>query len=166
MTELKLYKGGREHIPVIQHITREVWPQTYRPIISEAQIQYMMELMYSTKALEQQLEDRHQFLIAAYKNEPVGFASFAPSQTEKEYQLQKLYVDPKYQKHGIGRALFQAIADEVKQINGSHLILQVNRNNFNALAFYKRMGLVIEKEVNVSIGENFFMNDYIMGIYL
>lgn len=166
MTEVNIYKAGAENIPAIQEIAQNVWPQTYSPLITMDQIQYMLELMYSTKALEEQLKNQHQFILASYKNKPVGFASFSPTKTTKEYQLQKLYVDLSFQKQGIGRLLFRAIVEEVKQLGGLHLILQVNRNNLNAIDFYKRMELQIEKEMNVAIGNNFFMNDYIMGIYL
>ncbi|MFY7879397.1 MAG: GNAT family N-acetyltransferase [Lacibacter sp.] len=166
MTELNIYKVGAESIPVIQGIAQNVWPQTYSPLISMDQIQYMLELMYSTKALEEQLNNQHQFILASYKNKPVGFASFSPTKTTREYQLQKLYVDLSFQKQGIGRLLFRTIVEDVKQLDGLHLILQVNRNNLNAIEFYKRMELQIEKEMNVAIGNNFFMNDYIMGIYL
>lgn len=153
-------------IPLIQSLTMQVWPQTYSPILSDEQITYMLNMMYSTAALEQQLNSGHRFVIAEHQHQPVGFAAFSPSETPGTWKLHKLYVIVQQQKTGAGKALLQHVLDAVRRAGGNHVILQVNRQNENAIGFYKRMGFSIEQQADFHIGNNYYMNDYIMGIYL
>ena len=100
------------------------------------------------------------------KNEPLGFASYSPSEKEKEFKLHKLYVITTIQKTGAGKKILWYIMDDVKLLGGNHLILQVNRQNENAIGFYERMGFHKQNEADFDIGNGFYMNDYIMGINL
>ena len=40
--------------------------------------------------------------------------------------------------------------------------LFVNRENFKSINFYFKTGFIIEKIIDQPIGENFYMNDFIM----
>lgn len=153
-------------IPLIQELTLQVWPQTYSHLLSDAQITYMLDMMYSTTALEQQLNNGHLFVIAEQHQQPVGFASFSTTETPGIWKLHKLYVIVRQQKTGAGKALLRHVLDAVRKAGGNQLILQVNRQNENAIGFYKRMGFYIEQQADFHIGNNYYMNDYVMGIRL
>jgi len=155
-----------EQIPLIQDLTRRVWPQTYASIISGEQIEFMLEMMYSTSSLKKQMETGHHFLIIYEHNEAMGFASYAKEKEKETYKLHKLYVLPEKQHAGYGKALLHKVIEEIKKQKGSHLILQVNRTNEKAIAFYERNGFEIELSADFEIGNGFQMNDYIMGIQL
>ena len=43
------------------------------------------------------------------------------------------------------------------------LILNVNKRNASAIAFYERCGLAVREAVVVDIGEGFVMDDYVMA---
>ncbi len=161
-----IHKVGPEAIPLIQQLTLEVWPQTYAAILSEEQIIYMLNLMYSDEALKQQMQEGCQFITASYDHKPVGFAAYGKTSNPKEYKLHKLYVITSIQKTGAGKKLLEYIINEVKQQGGDHLILQVNRQNENAIGFYNYMGFTKEREADFDIGNGFYMNDYVMGIWL
>ncbi|MBX9781687.1 MAG: GNAT family N-acetyltransferase [Chitinophagaceae bacterium] len=164
--KVEIYKAGIKAIPLIQQLTAEVWPQTYAAVLTEEQIAYMLNMMYSEEALMQQMQTGHQFIIADVSGEPVGFASYSPTEKENEFKLHKLYVITTVQKTGTGKALLWYVMDEVRQFGGNHLVLQVNRQNENAIHFYERMGLKKETEADFDIGNGFYMNDYVMGIFL
>ena len=164
--KVEIYKAGIKAIPLIQQLTAEVWPQTYAAVLTEEQIAYMLNMMYSAEALMQQMQTGHQFIIANYINEPVGFASFGATEKPQEFKLHKLYVITTIQKTGAGKALLLYVMDEVRKAGGHHFILQVNRQNENAIGFYERMGFKIESEADFDIGNGFFMNDYVMEIQL
>jgi ribosomal protein S18 acetylase RimI-like enzyme len=155
-----------EQIPLIQELTRRVWPQTYESIISSEQIEFMLEMMYSTSSLKKQMEVGHHFLVIYDSYEAIGFASYAKEKNEDTFKLHKLYVVPEKQHAGYGKALLFKVLDEVKKEKGTHLILQVNRTNKKAIAFYERNGFEIELSADFEIGNGFQMNDYIMGIQL
>ncbi len=164
--ELIIHKVGEESISLIQELTMQVWPQTYAALLSEEQIGYMLNKMYSHEALKGQMQSGQQFMIAQYNQQPVGFASYGPTELADEYKLHKLYVITTNQKTGAGKGLLWYVMDEIKKISGHHLILQVNRHNENAVGFYQKMGFQFEMEADFEIGNGFYMNDYVMGINL
>ena len=166
LNELIINKIGDESISLIQELTMQVWPQTYAAVLSEEQIGYMLNMMYSDEALRDQMQSGQQFIVACYNQQPVGFASYGPTDLTDEYKLYKLYVVTTIQKTGAGKGLLWYVMDAVKKLNGHHLILQVNRHNENAIGFYQKMGFRFEMEADFEIGNGFYMNDYVMGIKL
>jgi len=148
-------------IQTIRAIAENTWPDAYGKIISQEQIRYMLDMIYNDTALLEQMQKGHQFYIADYQNQPIGFASV--SQEGKEgCKLNKLYILPNIQKTGAGKALLQEVINYTRSKQQTRLFLQVNKANA-AKEFYTRMGFVIEKEYKLDIGNGFFMDDYIMS---
>jgi ribosomal protein S18 acetylase RimI-like enzyme len=149
-------------IHTIQDIMSKVWPQTYTAIISEDQINYMIQMMYSDQSLYRQMKDGHHFIIAESDNIPVGYASFSRTENWTTYKLHKLYVDINMQRKQIGAVLLNKIVQVIKSDHGKFLQLQVNRNNLKALNFYKKHDFLIIKAIDMDIGGGYFMKDYIL----
>jgi len=168
--EIKLRQATVEDITAIHELAWQVFPETYKDIISKEQIEYMMEWMYSENNLRKQMQEEHHTYILAFKGEVlVGYVSVQPEQCEIEpyvYHLQKIYVHPQMQGYGVGKILFQAAIDHVKNISKNarcEIHLNVNRYN-KALHFYEKMGMTKIDEGDFDIGNGYLMNDYIMGL--
>jgi N-acetylglutamate synthase-like GNAT family acetyltransferase len=153
-----------QDIPAIQHIAEKTWPATYGSILSQEQFDYMMDMMYSTESLAEQMNNGHQFYVAELDGTTFGFASVS-KEANGVFKLNKLYVIPTTQKTGEGKALLQTTIDYAKQNGGKQLQLQVNRYN-NAKNFYEKMGFVIIEEKDFHIGKGYYMNDYVMSLSL
>ena len=148
-------------IPLIRELTFRVWPQTYASILSQEQINYMLDMMYSEASLEKQMtKDDCQFIIVYENGNPVGFASFAEAEP-KRWKLHKIYVLPNQQGKGTGRFVIDHIIEQIKEKDASALFLQVNKHN-TAKSFYEKLGFQEVDFINLDIGNGFFMNDYIM----
>ena len=159
MFEIK--KAGTDDIPLIRELTFRVWPQTYASILSQVQIDYMLEMMYSESSLQKQItQDGCQFIIVYEDGNPVGFASYNEEEPQK-WKLNKIYILQNQQGKGTGKYVISYIIDEIKKQNATSLFLQVNQHN-NAKTFYERLGFSEVDFVNLDIGNGFFMNDYIM----
>ena len=159
MYEIK--KAGTSDIPLIRELTFRVWPQTYASILSQEQIDYMLEMMYSESSLKKQMtEGGCQFIIIYENGNPVGFASYSEEETQR-WKLNKIYVLQNQQGKGTGKYVINYIIEEIKKQNAASLFLQVNQHN-NAKAFYERLGFSEVDFINLDIGHGFFMNDYIM----
>ena len=159
MFEIK--NATTNEIPLIRDLTFRVWPQTYASILSQEQIDYMLEMMYSEASLEKQMtKEGCQFIIVYENGNPVGFASYGETEP-KRWKLHKIYILQSQQGKGTGRLVIDYIIDEIKKQNATALFLQVNRNN-NAKTFYEKLGFKEIDVVNLDIGNGFFMNDYIM----
>lgn len=151
-------------IELIRSLCFKVWPQTYASIISEEQIEFMLEKMYSPLSLANQLNEGAHFLLLYNQAEPIGFASYQVI-TPTHCKLHKLYVAVSEQGKGGGRILMQYIIEQCKQKGVQHLELQVNRQN-SAVVFYEKLGFYKRETADFDIGNGFFMNDYIMQIDL
>jgi len=153
-------RATAEDIPLLRELCFKVWPQTYASIVSQEQIDYMLEKMYSPASLQEQMEAGSQFIFVYEGDSPVGFASYfekAPS----VFKLDKIYVLISQQGRGTGRFVINHIIDEIKKKGGTALQLQVNRHN-KAKNFYEKLGFVVIEEKDFDIGNGHFMNDYVM----
>jgi len=149
-------------LPTIRHLAHQIWPSAYLEILGEAQLNYMLEKIYSLSSLEHQLSVlNHQFILATENNFPVGFASYSAHEDSQVYHLNKIYVLANQQGKNIGKQMLDHIISEVKQKDASSLQLNVNRNN-KALHFYEKQGFKILREEDIDIGSGYFMNDYVL----
>jgi diamine N-acetyltransferase len=149
-------------LPTVERLAHEIWPGTYSAILSPDQLQYMMNLIYSQASLQQQFQ-QHRFLLAAWDGEPIGFASYGPTDTAGIYKLHKIYVHPNTQGKGIGKTIVDFVVQQLRVQNVHALRLNVNRYN-KARQFYERLGFTVIKEEDIDIGNGYYMNDYVMEI--
>ncbi len=148
----------------IQNIASTVWPVAYGAILSKEQLDYMMDMMYSSSALYRQVHElKHHFIVAKNKDEVIGFASY-----ELNYEgalatkIHKLYILTNQQGKGIGKLLIDYITQESVKKGQESLLLNVNRNNI-ALIFYEKLGFQIHSTVDIAIGNGYFMEDYVIN---
>ena len=163
----------------IRSVSERTWPSTYGHIISQEQIDFMLDWMYSDVSLAEQFAKGHQFYIAGIHKEDgligeVGFCSVSKEDVEKEqaknedpnnssHKLNKLYVLPTAHGTGAGKALLNKAIEVAKLEGSTSLFLQVNKHN-NAYTFYLKNGFVKEQEFKFDIGNGFFMDDYVMRL--
>lgn len=157
-------------IPAINAMAQVVFRQTYRDILSPQQMEFMMDWMYSPENLASQMDGGHRFFLAEDDSSPQGYVSVRPDGMDTDgapvFHLEKIYVMPSAQGHGLGKALFETAVAAVRDaVNGTQarMELNVNRNN-PAVGFYKKLGMTILRQGDFPIGHGFYMNDYIMGI--
>lgn len=158
-------KATTDDIQLINRMAQAVFPATYRDILSEEQLDYMMDRMYSLRNLRKQMEEEgHIYYIAYRGDEAAGYVSIQP-EGEHLFHLQKIYVLPRYQGCRLGRVLFEQAVRAIKEIHPEpcEMHLNVNRNN-KALQFYEHMGMKKVAEGDFHIGNGYYMNDYIMGL--
>ena len=191
---IHISKASGEDIMCIHDMAQVVFRHTYREILSPEQMEYMMEWMYSPENLQKQLDEGHIYYIAYRDGEPCGYVSVQPEGNADDgrllFHLQKIYVLPSEQGHGLGRALFDravahvreaVLAREAAHVQevaggcteecvegcvegcGARIELNVNRNN-PSIGFYHHLGLRILRQGDFHIGNGYYMNDYIMGL--
>jgi len=164
---MAIINGGLQEIPQIQAIVAEAWPAAYREILSASQIQYMIDLFYSTDVLRENLQAGHSFLIYLdTAGTALGFAGFELNyHNTTQAKLHKLYVLPDTQGKGVGRQLLDAVRQKVQDAGQTHLLLNVNRDN-KARFFYEKYGFTVARSEDSDIGNGYFMNDYVMELVL
>lgn len=157
---IQIEKVDASAIPLIRRMALDVWPLTYQDILTTEQVEYMMELIYSTSSLQKQIDKGHQFIIAYDETIPVAFASYSVRENDATIvKLQKIYILPNQQGKGLGKLLVDYVKHDIQPL--TTLELNVNRHN-KALSFYEKMGFKIIREEDIDIGNGFLMNDYVM----
>ena len=157
---VRVYEANINDIPLIRELVFKVWPQTYRGILADAQIDYMLEMMYSEASLKKQIQQGAVFIILYRDQEPIAYASYQ-DMGNHIYRLHKIYVLPGEQGKGLGRYLIDYVMDICRKNEANNLELTVNRNN-KARFFYEKLGFTIKEEILLDIGEGWVMDDYIM----
>lgn len=167
---MKITRASVSDLMLIHDMADVVFRHTYKDILSSEQMEYMMEWMYSLDNLRKQLDEGHVYFIASDDDRPCGYVSVQPEGTAQDgvmlFHLQKIYVLPSDQGHGIGKLLFDRAAAFAREASGglrARIELNVNRNN-PAVGFYRHLGMDILRQGDFHIGNGFYMNDYIMGI--
>ncbi len=161
--EIEIRPATTEDIPAIGMLAQNIWPVAYRGLLTEDQLQYMLRLFYNPAALYQQMMEKgHHFLMVDIDEEPVGFTSYSAIEPVGTFKLHKLYVRTDIQGKGIGRALIDAVIDDILPLGANSLILNVKRDNDKAIEFYKRLGFSILCNEDIDIGNGYFLVDYRM----
>ena len=162
---MKTRKANVSDISLIQSIAEAAWRPTYGEILSEEQCVYMLEWMYNTEKLEEQINGNIQFIILENQDsKAIGYASFEKTE-DGNGKLHKIYTHPDFKQKGGGSVLLNEIMNIAHSMNVKVLELNVNRYN-TAVEFYLKKGFTIKEEMDLDVGNGFFMNDYVMSYEL
>ncbi len=144
-------------------LARLVWQQTYPGIITQEQIDFMLEQRYSRQRLLEELTMPQVWWDqASVDGQLAGFSSCMVT-GGGEMKLDKLYVGPARQRSGIGARLIDQVVSHARTAGCQTLILAVNKRNERAIAAYGKQGFAIRESVCVDIGNGFLMDDFIMA---
>jgi ribosomal protein S18 acetylase RimI-like enzyme len=158
-----LKDATRDDLGTVRKLADTIWRQHYPGIISEAQIDYMLERNYSMSALTAFIaEAGGGMLLACLRQTPIGFAAYFSTDDMTELQIDRLYVLPEHQGKGVGRRLIDRIGEIARMAGFYSLTLNVNKQNKAALAAYERNGFRIRDSIVNDIGHGFVMDDYVM----
>ena len=152
-----------DDIPLIQDLASRIWREHYPGIITQAQIDYMLEKMYAPDVIRDEIGNKgHRYVLAQQGREPVGFAAYVHEPAEHAVKISKLYLLPSLHGKGIGRRMLQLVKDDALRSGARMVMLFVNRNNVKAIRAYERFGFAKAREVVTDIGGGFVMDDYQM----
>lgn len=152
---------GADMVDAVAALARSVWQATYPGLIPQAQIDAMLADRYAPARIRAQLDDpSHAWRVILAEEAPVAFAHAFLEETG--CKLDKLYVRPDRQRHGLGASLLGTIETWARAQGAAHLRLQVNRGNAQAIRAYEKYGLCIVESRVFDIGGGFVMDDYVM----
>ena len=160
--EARIVPAGPAALPAIAALARIIWQAHYPGIISQAQIDYMLAKMYALEVLEDELQHGIGYDQLLVGDELAGFASHSPVDAH-ELKLHKLYVHPRWQRHGFGTMLLHHVECAGKKRGFATLTLAVNKRNTTALSAYRKNGFQVRDSVVVDIGAGFVMDDYVLA---
>ena len=145
----------KENIKKIAKMSKTIWNEAYKNILSQDQIDYMLETFLNKEAIKNQINEGYQYyLIKDDKN--CGFASI---KIEQKVFLSKFYIFEDYRNKGLLKQFIYKLKDYQKDI-----YLTVNKHNLKAIESYKKLGFKSIDEVVTDIGSGYVMDDYVMEL--
>ncbi|CAM4320388.1 GNAT family N-acetyltransferase [Listeria booriae] len=135
---VQIRKGTLDDIEAIQSIATKSWHDTYEKIIPREVQDRFLEMFYNLETLKTRVSATP-FAVLEQDNDVIGFANFIELEKRKS-ELAAFYLVPGMKHKGYGTQLL----DEGIKLFALPLPLFVNveKENTNALAFYKARGFV------------------------
>ena len=137
----------QEDAKKIHNVALKSWKNAYSHILSNNAIEEVINEWYSIESLKEDIE-HPSFFIAEKNSEIVGFVH--ATQKEGIAQLHRIYVDPEYQRQGIGSSLYNKMESELPS-KTEELHLEVLKQNKSGKQFYKKQGFQIATEEEIEL---------------
>jgi ribosomal protein S18 acetylase RimI-like enzyme len=161
---IRIVGATEADLAAVAELAGIVWRKHYPGIITQGQIDYMLEHGYSHDALLRFVAEPGAGLLLAYSGAGlIGFAAYHRMADADELKLDKLYVHPDAQARGVGSRLIARVEAAAIGQGLAVLILNVNKHNVHAIHAYEKNGFAIRESVVVDIGEGYVMDDYVMA---
>ena len=150
----EITEATEKEILVIQMLAQACYMIAYRGIHSEEQNRFMMESMYATESLQQQMRFGSRFFLIFANQEPAGYCAIKPVEGEPDVTyLDKLYVLPDL------KPLMDHVVQEALLLHGKPFTLRLDVNRSNpSIGFYRHLGFEGISEWDAPIGHGFYMN--------
>ncbi len=156
----------REQLPIVRDLAYNIWPSTYGDILSNAQLEYMLDSFYSIANLERQMDNGQVFELLFDETNAIGFVAYELNCNFENFskpltKIHKIYLLPETQGKGFGKFMIDEVSKIAKSNKQKGIYLNVNKYN-TAKFFYEKLGFVISKEEVIDIGNDYVMDDYVM----
>ncbi|MFZ4261424.1 GNAT family N-acetyltransferase [Sphingobacterium sp. HJSM2_6] len=155
---IEIRPAEKEEVPLIQELAIAIWRPTYQGVISEDQIDFMLDKSYSREAILQSMDTGQLFYLIFLEGLAEGFMGITVR--EPILRIEKLYLNPKVQGRGLGKKFIEFAKDLALSQGLSVLELNVNRGN-KAYDFYLKQGFKVVETVDIPYYQ-YVLNDYIM----
>jgi ribosomal protein S18 acetylase RimI-like enzyme len=120
---------------------------------------------FSDAALRDKLQAPDKWLeLLRLSGTPVGYCGYELSHDEPDaLKVRQLYVLEDHRGKELGRFMLGYVEKRARELVQRTLVLQVNKRNKGAIAFYRRAGFEVVREAVFDIGAGFVMDDYVMA---
>lgn len=158
-------KVTAENLPELAELASEIWHEYWTIILTDDQIDYMVENFQSLSAIKKQIaEENYSYYFINEDGKNIGY--FGILNKTNYMFLSKFYILKEYRHKGLGKKTFQKIKELTLKNKINTIKLTVNKYNSDTIAAYKKWGFETTDAVVTDIGSGFVMDDYIMEYYL
>lgn len=149
-------------LEVLGSVARTVWNEAYGDILSQDQIDYMLDRFQSADAMREQISQGYTYLAITVDGDVIGYTGYVPD--DRGLFLSKLYILREYRGRGYARTAVDRLRDVATSLGLGCIHLTVNRDNKDAIGLYGHLGFRTVDSVDTPIGGGFVMNDHIMEL--
>ncbi|MYB75963.1 MAG: GNAT family N-acetyltransferase [Chloroflexi bacterium] len=156
---MRIRKASTQDAAAIARVHVNTWRTTYAGILPAdflAGLSYANSESNWSQALTADRPGESVFVAETDAGEIVGFANGAPErESDPLYrgEIYSIYLLAAYQRMGVGRRLFTALAQRLRQDGLESFLLWVLKDNLLARRFYESLGGTYLTEKTITIGE-------------
>lgn len=167
LTHARLDAMTATDFETLARLAEAIWRSHYAKIIGSAQIDYMLAERYTPEELRLYLNADDRWLMLLRTDSPtgsraIGYCSYALTDDPGEMKLEQLYLLPEHYGKGLGKLMLLRVEEQARMQGRRTLMLQTNKRNDIAIAFYRKAGFTVREEAVFDIGNGFVMDDYVM----
>src|SRR5262245_47012143 len=118
---LTFREAGAADIPLLRGLAQRIWRECYPPLIGTAQVEYMLDRMYSVDALQRDLALGVHYEFASLQGEACGYLAWSLDTPAARVELHKLYLLPALHGRGLGQVMLGRVA-ELARAQGARVI--------------------------------------------
>ncbi|GGH11507.1 GNAT family N-acetyltransferase [Sphingobacterium alkalisoli] len=154
--------AATEDVLTIHQLAHQIYPSTYKDVLSQEQIDFMLENIYGILALKKSMLDGQEFyLLFDEDGGAMGFIALLEQKNEiSPLRIEKLYLLPETQGKGCGTLLIDFATNEAIERGKTILELNVNRGN-KAYHFYLKQGFLVTQQVDIPYYK-YILDDFVM----
>ena len=145
----------------VAEMADKVWHEYFPCILTEQQIDYMVDRFQSERAMREQVMDKgYRYAFIVDGDVRVGYTGISVS--DDKLFISKLYLLKENRGKGYGRAALDMISDIGREEGLRTAYLTVNKHNDRAIRTYLANGFKTIQSIVTDIGEGFVMDDFVM----
>lgn len=158
--KLKEIKTPQE-VQALADMAGKIWHEFFPGIISEEQIDYMVDKFQSFRAMTDQITNHgYHYHVLEVDGQPMGYTGW--NIEDGKMFLSKVYLKKEARGKGYSSIIFRFLEEQARE-RGAHAIwLTVNKYNDHSIAVYQHKGFQTVRTQEADIGGGFIMDDYIM----
>lgn len=165
---IDIRKCTLEDLGLLQDISVGTFHETFKDQNSPESMKAYLDRAFNLNQLEKEMRNSSsEFYFIYYNGEIAGYLKVNTDDAQTEMmghdslEIERIYVKSRYQKHGLGKLLFNKAMDIALARNKRNVWLGVWECNENAIAFYKKMEFVQTGSHSFYMGDE-EQRDYIM----
>jgi diamine N-acetyltransferase len=146
---ITIKKCTLEDLHTLQEIGYETFNETFKHQNSPENMNAYLDRAFNLEQLEKELSTiSSQFFFVYFNHEVAGYLKVNTNDAQSEemgdetLEIERIYIKNQFQKHGLGKFLFNKAMKMALEGNKKKIWLGVWEKNENAIAFYKKMGFI------------------------
>ncbi|MCU6792206.1 GNAT family N-acetyltransferase [Paenibacillus sp. WQ 127069] len=150
-----------EEIVVLARLASEIWKDYFVLVITNEQIDYMLDKFQSVQAITEQITKQgYEYYFMNVNGSSIGYLCI--KQEEGKLFLSKFYIHKDHRGKGYASQAMELLVNLCKNRKLGTIWLTVNRYNDATIAIYEKKGFKTVRTQVVDIGNGFVMDDNIM----
>lgn len=164
MEQIKICRSLKD-VEQVALLADEIWHEYFPALLSDEQIDYMLEKFQSKQAIAEAVFDNgYRYYLLVLDDQPIGYCGVCPEREDRCLFLSKLYIKREYRGKGFARKMIEQVMLYAQELDLDMIRLTVNKRNQHAVNVYRAFGFVVKKEQQTPIGHGFIMDDYVLTL--